>query len=102
MMSNDVKNKLNFQKLVEQVLRGVDAGLKREIYYWYAYYVSPIFDLDLSKTRLYNRIDSCTNKRYMFYYFTPCIYNVYLLLDERNIKNGNAYIYSLLFLSWTG
>lgn len=30
----------NFQKLVGQFLCGVDASLKREIYYWYAYYVS--------------------------------------------------------------
>ncbi|KAL8478818.1 hypothetical protein ACS0TY_030626 [Phlomoides rotata] len=33
-----VHPKLILLKLVEQFLRGVDASLKREIYYWYAYY----------------------------------------------------------------
>ncbi|XP_019253833.1 PREDICTED: uncharacterized protein LOC109232519 [Nicotiana attenuata] len=33
-----VHPKLILLKLVEQFLKGVDGGLKREIYYWYAYY----------------------------------------------------------------
>lgn len=28
------------QKLVEQFLKGIDASLKRDLYYWHAYYVS--------------------------------------------------------------
>lgn len=28
------------QKLVEQFLKGIEAGMKRELYYWHAYYVS--------------------------------------------------------------
>lgn len=31
---------LNMQKLVEQFLKGVEASLKRELYYWHGYYVS--------------------------------------------------------------
>lgn len=30
------------QKLVEEFLKGVEASLKRELYYWHAYYVSVI------------------------------------------------------------
>ncbi|KAL1540859.1 replication factor C subunit 3-like [Salvia divinorum] len=37
-LADFVHPKLILLKLVEQVLRGVDASLKREIYYWYAYY----------------------------------------------------------------
>ncbi|KAH6796763.1 hypothetical protein C2S52_021317 [Perilla frutescens var. hirtella] len=33
-----VHPKLILLKLVEQLIRGVDASLKREIYYWYSYY----------------------------------------------------------------
>ncbi|THF95461.1 hypothetical protein TEA_007723 [Camellia sinensis var. sinensis] len=33
-----VHPKLILQKLVEQFLKGVDAGLKRELYYWHGYY----------------------------------------------------------------
>lgn len=33
-----VHPKLILQKLVEQFLKGVDAGIKRELYYWHAYY----------------------------------------------------------------
>lgn len=28
------------QKLVEQFLKGIETSLKRELYYWHAYYVS--------------------------------------------------------------
>ncbi|KAG6403406.1 hypothetical protein SASPL_135626 [Salvia splendens] len=37
-LADFVHPKLVLLKLVEQLLRGVDASLKREIYYWYAYY----------------------------------------------------------------
>ncbi|XP_057806879.1 replication factor C subunit 3-like [Salvia miltiorrhiza] len=37
-LADFVHPKLLLLKLVEQLLRGVDASLKREIYYWYAYY----------------------------------------------------------------
>ncbi|XP_068638543.1 uncharacterized protein [Aristolochia californica] len=33
-----VQPKLILQKLVQQFLKGVDAGLKRQLYYWHAYY----------------------------------------------------------------
>nr|XP_029124364.1 uncharacterized protein LOC105058758 isoform X3 [Elaeis guineensis] len=33
-----VPPKLILQKLVEQFLKGIEAGLKRELYYWHAYY----------------------------------------------------------------
>jgi hypothetical protein len=33
----------NIQKLVEQLLRRTEAGLKKELYYWHAYYVSSDF-----------------------------------------------------------
>ncbi|XP_008795941.2 uncharacterized protein LOC103711542 [Phoenix dactylifera] len=33
-----VHPKLILQKLVEQFLKGIEAGLKRELYYWHAYY----------------------------------------------------------------
>ncbi|KAG9449684.1 hypothetical protein H6P81_009649 [Aristolochia fimbriata] len=33
-----VHSKLILQKLVEQFLKGVDPGLKRQLYYWHAYY----------------------------------------------------------------
>ncbi|KAJ8641391.1 hypothetical protein MRB53_018085 [Persea americana] len=37
-----VHPKLILQKLVEEFLKGVEASLKRELYYWHAYYVSVI------------------------------------------------------------
>lgn len=35
------------QKLVEQFLRRIDASLKRDLYYWHAYYVSSILSSSL-------------------------------------------------------
>lgn len=45
------------QKLVEQFLKRVDGGLKREIYYWHAYYVSStplFFNFYLRKTNIWS------------------------------------------------
>ncbi|OMO84441.1 hypothetical protein COLO4_22048 [Corchorus olitorius] len=42
-----VHPKLILQKLIEHFLKHVDAGLKRELYYWHAYYVSSVLPLFL-------------------------------------------------------
>lgn len=31
------------QKLVEQLLKGIESNLKRELFYWHAYYVTFFF-----------------------------------------------------------
>ncbi|XP_072999614.1 uncharacterized protein [Typha latifolia] len=38
LLVESVHPKLILQKLVEQFLKGIEAGIKRELYYWHAYY----------------------------------------------------------------
>ncbi|CAA2969243.1 Replication factor C, subunit RFC3 [Olea europaea subsp. europaea] len=47
LLSEFVHPKLILLKLVEQFLRGVEANSKRELYYWYAYYVSFVLHFNI-------------------------------------------------------
>ncbi|KAF3441090.1 hypothetical protein FNV43_RR19376 [Rhamnella rubrinervis] len=73
LLSDFVHPKLILQKLVEQFLKGIEAGLTRELYYWHAYYdkrlpsgTSALLKLEEFMVKfmsIYRK--SCSNRQYM-------------------------------------